>query len=138
VCGRMDDRGLKELPLFAGLGRRERKRVAPLVEQVDVEEGREIVTQGDVAHELFVIVEGTARVSRDGEHVRELGAGDFFGEIALLDEERRRTSTVVATSPMRLAVLHGRDVRVLDRDVPEVSRQIRAAVEERREADRVG
>ena len=134
----MDERGLKELPLFSGLGRRERKRIAPLVEEVEVAEGREIVRQGDMAHELFVIEEGTARVSRDGKPVGDLGPGDFFGEIALLDDERRRTSTVVATSPMRLAVLHGRDVRVLDRDVPEISSQIHAAVEQRRAADRVG
>ncbi|HEV2785155.1 MAG TPA: cyclic nucleotide-binding domain-containing protein [Solirubrobacteraceae bacterium] len=134
----MDERGLKELPLFSGLGRRERKRIAPLVEQVEVEEGREIVRQGEVAHELFVIEEGTARVSRDGAPVADLGPGDFFGEIALLDEERRRTSTVVATSPMRLAVLHGRHVRVLDRELPEVSSQIHAAIEQRRAADSVG
>lgn len=134
----MDERGLKELSLFSGLGRRERKRVAPMVEEVEVSEGRALVTQGDVAHELFVIQQGTATVARDGETIAELGPGDFFGEIALFDEEHRRTSTVTATSPMRLAVLHGRDVRVLDRELSEVSQQLRAAVEERRAADRVG
>ena len=134
----MDERALKELSLFAGLGRRERKRVAPMVEEVEVAEGRAIVTQGDVAHELFVIQQGTATVTRDGETVAELGPGDFFGEIALFDEEHRRTSTVTATSPMRLAVLHGRDVRVLNRELPDVSQQLRAAIEERRAADRVG
>ena len=134
----MDERGLKELSLFAGLGRRERKRIASLVEEVDVEEGREVVTQGDVAHELFVIEEGTAAVTRNGEPVGDLGPGDFFGEIALFDDEHRRTSTVTATSPMRLAVLNGRDVRALNRELPEVSQQIRAAIEERRSADRTG
>lgn len=134
----MDERGLKELSLFSGLRRGERKRIAPLVEEIEVEEGRAVVTQGDVAHELFVIQDGTAAVTRDGAPVRDLGPGDFFGEIALFDDERRRTSTVTATSPMRLAVLNGRDVRALDRELPEVSQQIRAAVEERRSADRVG
>ena len=134
----MDERGLKELSLFSGLGRRERKRVAPMVEEVEVADGRAIVTQGDVAYELFVIQQGTATVTRDGETIAELGPGDFFGEIALLDDEHRRTSTVTATSPMRLAVLHGRDVRVLDRELPDVSQQLRAAVQERRAADRVG
>lgn len=127
----MDERALKELPLFSRLHRRDRKRVATMVEQVEVESGRELVTQGDIGHELFIITEGTASVVRDGRHLRELGAGDFFGEIALLDDERRRTSTVIATSPMRLAVLHGRHLRVLDRELPEVSRHIRSAIEER-------
>ena len=134
----MDERALKELSLFSGLGRRERKRIAPMVEEVEVRDGREIVRQGDVAHELFVIEAGTAAVTRDDEHVAELGPGDFFGEIALFEDDRRRTSTVTATSPMRLAVLNGRDVRVLDRELPAVSQQLRAAVEERRAADRVG
>lgn len=134
----MDERGLKELTLFSGLGRRERKRVAPMVEEVEVADGREIVTQGDVAHELFVIQQGTATVTRDGETIADLGPGDFFGEVALFSEDHRRTSSVTATSPMRLAVLHGRDVRVLDRELPEVSQQLRAAVEQRRPADRVG
>ena len=133
----MDARALKELSLFRGLDRRERKRVASLVEEVEVEEGRELVKEGDIAHELFIIEEGTVAVTRDGEPVAELGPGDFFGEIALLDADRRRTSTVTATSPVRLAVLNGNDVRVLHRELPEVSQQIRAAVEARRAADRV-
>ena len=127
----MDERALKELPLFSRLRRRDRKRVATMVEEVEVESGRELVAQGDIGHELFIIREGTASVIRDGRHLRELAAGDFFGEIALLDDERRRTSTVIATSPMRLAVLHGRHLRVLDRELPEVSRHIRSAIEER-------
>ncbi len=127
----MDERRLQQLPLFSGLSKRERKRVAPLVDEVEVDAGRELAHEGELAYELFVIEEGTAAVTHDGAPVADLGPGDFFGEIALLDDARRRTSTVVATSPMRLAVLQGHDVRVLERELPDVARQIRAAIEAR-------
>ncbi|HVL31763.1 MAG TPA: cyclic nucleotide-binding domain-containing protein [Solirubrobacteraceae bacterium] len=127
----MDERRLQHLPLFSKLSKRERKRVAPLVDEVEVDAGRTLVTEGELAHELFVIEEGTASVRREGAAVADLGPGDFFGEIALLDDKHRRTSTVVATSPMRLAVVQGHDVRVLERELPDVARQIRAAIEAR-------
>ncbi|HUR83982.1 MAG TPA: cyclic nucleotide-binding domain-containing protein [Solirubrobacteraceae bacterium] len=131
----MDENRLQELPLFSGLSKRERKRLAPLVEEVDVKDGRELAHEGDLAFELFVIVEGTASVRHDGEHIAGLGPGDFFGEIALLDDERRRTSTVIATSPMRLAVMQGHDVRVVEREFPAVASQIRAAINSRLASD---
>lgn len=124
----MDVDRLQDLPLFSHLSKRDRKRVAPLLEEVDVEAGRELVREGDLAHELFVIEEGTAEISREGELIGELGAGDFFGEIALLAEDHRRTSTVTAASAMRVAVMLGHDVRVLERELPDIAHQVRAAM----------
>ncbi len=132
----MDESNLQKLPLFAGLGRRERKRIAQMAEEVDVDAGRELAHAGDLAYELFVIVQGTAEVSQGGEPIGELGAGDFFGEIGVLTDGHRRTSIVVATSPMRLVVLRRSDVRTIERELPDVARQIRDAVEERVAADR--
>jgi CRP/FNR family transcriptional regulator, cyclic AMP receptor protein len=128
----VDEGRLQHLPLFSGLSRRERKRVAALVDEVEVDAGRELAHEGDLAYELFVIEEGTAAVTHDGERVAELGPGDFFGEIALHDDARRRTKSVVAISPMRLAVLQGHDVRALERELPDVARQIQAAIDARR------
>lgn len=128
----MDEHRLRELPLFSALSKRERKHVAPLIDEVDVEAGRELVHEGDLGYELFLIEEGTATVTLDGEPLGDLGPGDFFGEIALHDEARRRTSTVVASSPMRLAVVLGHHVRVLERELPGVAQQIRAAIDARR------
>lgn len=131
----MDEAELQQLPLFAGLSKRERKRLAPLIDEVDVEAGRTLASEGELAYELFVIEDGTAEISQAGVPIGVLGPGDFFGEIALLDEARRRTSTVVATSSMRLAVLQGHDVRVIERELPAVAGRIRAAIEERLAGD---
>ena len=127
----MEAQRLQHLPLFAGLSKRDRKRLAPLLEDVEVRAGHVLANEGDLAHELFVIEEGSAEISQGGETIGTLGAGDFFGEIALLADDRRRTSTVTATSAMRLAVMQGHDVRVLEREMPEVARQIRAAMSAR-------
>lgn len=113
------------------MSKRERRRLAPLIDEVEVEAGRALAAEGELAYELFVIEEGTAAVSKNGDPAGMLGPGDFFGEIALLDKDRRRTATVRATSPMRLAVLQGHDVRVIDREMPAVARKIRAAIEAR-------
>ncbi|MDP8967558.1 MAG: cyclic nucleotide-binding domain-containing protein [Actinomycetota bacterium] len=127
----MDESRLQHLPLFSDLSKRERKRLAPLIDEVEVEAGRALAAEGELAYELFVIEEGTAAISKNGAPVGTLGPGDFFGEIALLDKDRRRTATVRATSSMRLAVLQGHDVRVIDREMPAVARKIRAAIEAR-------
>lgn len=124
----MDAGRLHDLPLFSALSKSDSKRIAPLLEEIDVDAGRELAHEGDLGHELFCILEGTATVTRDGEHLRDLGPGDFFGEIALHDGSRRRTSTVVAATSMRLAVMLGHDVRFVERELPDVADQIAAAI----------
>lgn len=126
----MDAARLESIPLFAGLSHREREQVARWADEVDVKEGRHLVDQGEFAYEFFVIERGTAEVTRDGRHLTDLGPGDFFGEIALLEEERR-TASVVATSDMTVIVMTGRDFREMDREMPEVAEKIRSALRER-------
>lgn len=127
----MEAARLKQIPLFADLSEEERRQVAQWADEVDVPEGEHLVNQGAFAHEFFVITEGTAQVTKDEEQLRELGPGDFFGELALLEEERR-TASVVATSPMRVIVMFGRDFRAMEHNMPHVAEKIRAKVEERR------
>jgi CRP-like cAMP-binding protein len=124
----VDEARLQELPLFSALSKHDRKRIAPLLEEIDVDAGRELAHEGDIGSELFCILEGSATVTQDAKHVRDLGPGDFFGEIALLDGSRRRTSTVVAATPMRLAVMLGHDVRFVERELSDVADQIAAAI----------
>ena len=126
----MDAAALKSVPLFAGLSEHDRQRIAMWADEVDVPEGRELATEGDFAYEFFVILDGTASVSHDGEVVAELGPDDFFGEIGLLESERR-TATVTATSQLRAIVMFGPHFRSMEREMPELAQQIRTAIRER-------
>lgn len=127
----MDPTRLKTIPLFADLSDQDRKQIAQWTDEVDIRQGEHLVHQGAFAHEFFVIVEGTASVTKNGDHITDLGAGDFFGEIALLEEERR-TASVTATSPMKVIVMFGRDFRQMDQHMPHVAEKVRRALEERR------
>src|SRR3954453_16139044 len=100
----MDPERLRAIPLFASLDEETLKSVAVFAGESSVAEGRQIVQEGDYAHEFMAIEEGTADVVRGGETIASLGPGDFFGEIGVV-EKTLRTASVVATSPMRLITL---------------------------------
>jgi CRP/FNR family cyclic AMP-dependent transcriptional regulator len=121
---------LKAVPLFASLSRNERKRIAKCAEAVDLPEGKCLVEEGDFAYELFVIEEGTAEVVHDGEHLADLGPGDFLGETGVM-ERAGRSATVVATSPMKAIIIAAHELRQIARELPDVAEQIRVAIEER-------
>jgi CRP-like cAMP-binding protein len=95
---------LKPVPLFAECDEKQLAFIATQVDELDFEAGRDLCREGASGGEFFIILSGTAEVGRQGRHLRELGPGDFFGEIALLDGGAR-TATVTALTPMRCLVL---------------------------------
>ena len=127
----MDAERLKQLPLFADLPTKQLGRIASWADEIDLPAGKQLIEQGTFAHEFFLITEGTAEVLHDGKHLANLGPGDFFGEIALL-EGHRRTATVVTTSPMRVVVMFSREFDAMDRELPEVAERIRQEMLARR------
>jgi CRP/FNR family cyclic AMP-dependent transcriptional regulator len=127
----VDAERLKSLPLFGELSPKDRERIARWADEVDVAAGRDLMKEGAFPHEFMVIESGTAEVTHDGDRLAELGPGDFFGEMALL-EHIRRTATVTATSDLRIIVMHERDFREMEHEMPEVARRIRATMDERR------
>jgi CRP/FNR family cyclic AMP-dependent transcriptional regulator len=124
---------LKDVPFFSSLSKRELTEVAQQTDEVDVAEGKRLAREGDFGHEFFVIVDGTAEVVRGDNRIAALGPGDFFGEMALVGEERRM-ATVTATSPMRLLVMTRESFRSIDRTMPAVHARIVEAIEARRAA----
>jgi CRP-like cAMP-binding protein len=126
----MDEARLRQIPLFAGLGKKERREVAKQADEVDVQAGRHLVREGEFAYEFFAIEEGTADVRRGEQLLGELGPGDFFGEMGLIEKVVRNAS-VTATTPLTAIVLTGPAFRHLERELPAVSKQIRRAIEER-------
>jgi CRP/FNR family transcriptional regulator, cyclic AMP receptor protein len=126
----MDAKQLEAVPLFAELSRKEREHVARHADVVDLPAGYHLCDQGTFAHEFFVLLDGDVEVRKDGEHVRDLGPGDFFGEVALVEHDRR-TASVVATSPITAIVMHERDFDAMRRESPHVADRIHEAVHER-------
>ena len=121
---------LEGIGAFSGLSRHELEQLAGWTFELEVPEGEELLKEGRLAHEFFVIVDGAVEVRQDGERIAELGAGDFFGEIALL-EGGTRTATVTATTPLRLIVMSAQEFRRMEQELPAVADRVRSAVRAR-------
>jgi CRP-like cAMP-binding protein len=108
---------LAEVPLFSACSRKDLQNIARRVEHVDAPAGKELVREGSAGAEFFVILDGTAEVSRRGRRVATLGPGSFFGDLALLDRAPRN-ATVTAVTPMKLAVLGQREFASMIDELP--------------------
>jgi CRP/FNR family cyclic AMP-dependent transcriptional regulator len=118
---------IKGVPLFAECSRKDLNEIAGIADEIDLREGKELTKEGGAGREFFVLVEGTAEVKKGSRRVNELGAGDFFGEIALVTQ-RPRTASVVATSPVRALVITGRAFRMLLDHQPQIQGKVMAAL----------
>jgi len=125
---------LRSLPLFESLTAAEAEEVAALAVERSAAPGETVIAQWGSERDFFVIVEGTADVFVGDEHVRSLGPGEFFGELAALDWGAgfgySRLATVLAGSPLRLLVFPDGSLAGL-MAFPDVERRVRAAVQER-------
>ena len=96
---------LKKVPLFRNLSQRHLGEIAKHADQVQVERERVLAHEGKKGWEFIFVVDGRARVEKDGKFIRQLSGGDFFGEISLIDGEPR-TATVIAETDMTLLIVH--------------------------------
>jgi CRP/FNR family transcriptional regulator, cyclic AMP receptor protein len=127
----MDVARLKTIPLFESFSEDDLRKIAPFAEEHSVGDGDTVVREGDYSYDLMIIEEGTAEVRHDGQRIAQLGPGDFFGEMGVL-ERGRRNADVVATAPMRLISLKSYDVKRMERTLPEAVTQLRDVVAQRR------
>ena len=125
---------LKRVPLFAGCSKAELREVALSTDEIDLRDGHVLTREGRSGREFFILVEGTASVTQDGNEVAELKAGDWFGEIALLTH-RPRTATVTASSPVRVLVLTDRAFRRVVETMPRIALKVLASVGQRLDHD---
>jgi CRP/FNR family transcriptional regulator, cyclic AMP receptor protein len=114
---------IRTVPLFAGLLSSELNRVAAAMQLLDVTGGELVCAEGDPGHQFYVIAEGEAVVERHGHSVAKLHAGDYFGELALLDRGPRSAS-VRALTDTRLFVLHRQSFTTVLEEVPAVARKL--------------
>ncbi|MFL5935320.1 MAG: cyclic nucleotide-binding domain-containing protein [Gaiellaceae bacterium] len=123
---------LVDSPLFASLTDEQLRAVASLMDVVTQPAGTTLVGEGAPGFSVFVLLDGAAEATAEDLPLSTLRAGDYFGEIALLNEARR-TATVTATSPVTLAVMYGSDFRVFERDFPNAAQQMKETTARRLE-----
>lgn len=121
---------LGKIPLFGGLSKKELQFLARLLTEVDVKEGSTLVKQGEYGQEAMIIQAGTAVVRRNKRKIDEMGPGDFFGEMSLIDR-MPRNAEVTATSDMTLLVMDSREFSTLLDTYPKVAVKILKTVVER-------
>jgi CRP/FNR family transcriptional regulator, cyclic AMP receptor protein len=124
------DEQLAAVPLFAGLSKKQLRRISSLMTRIDRPAGQVLTTEGAPGFEFFVVLEGEVEVRQGDRVIATRRAGEYVGEIALLDQ-RPRTATVVATTRVSVEVLSHREFVSLLAEAPELSEQILATMAQR-------
>jgi CRP-like cAMP-binding protein len=126
---------LARVPLFSACNKTELKNLARRTNDIKVDAGQVIIRERQGAYDFFVVFEGQAEVTRDGQRVAVLGPGDFFGELALLDRGLR-DATVTALTPMEIIVMAQWDFEQALDEAPQMTRKLLAGMARRlRELD---
>jgi CRP/FNR family cyclic AMP-dependent transcriptional regulator len=111
---------LGRVPLFAGVGKKELRKLAEQMGERTFNEGQTITEEGQSGVGFFVIEHGDATVTVNGQVVRTLGPGEWFGEIALIDAGPR-TATIVAGTDLRCRGMTAWEFRPFVQQHPEVA-----------------
>lgn len=128
---------LAKIPLFARLGHRELEHLATEVDEVSIGAGQTLLAEGQPTDAFYILTSGKARVTRAGKPLADLGPGDFFGEIGMLDNGPA-TATVVAEGPGEAMVLSHVQFRDAIKGNDKLALQVLAAVAERLRAIELG
>ncbi len=123
-------RMIAKVPLFAGLSKRDLAKVASIADEIDFRTDKVLTREGERGREFFVLLDGEAEVRRRGKRLATRGAGDFFGEIALVSSVSR-VATVTTISPARALVITDRDFRSPLRSSPPIAPKVLEAVAQR-------
>lgn len=118
------------VPLFGALEDAQARAGCAVVHVESASAGMTLVGEGSHGYTFFVLADGTAAVTSEGEAVVSLGPGDVFGEVAILGSGRR-TATVTSTSPVRLLVMFGTEFRQLEAAYPQIASRLTQAMEAR-------
>ncbi len=126
---------LKRIDIFAGLSVSELSAIASVTEEIDYLPGVKVIQEGDTGETLYLIVSGTVAVVKqleDGSEIEldQIGAGDYFGEMALF-EDTKRSASIVTQEGTRLLFLHKQDFNEMVREYPQIALAICNALSDR-------
>jgi CRP/FNR family cyclic AMP-dependent transcriptional regulator len=121
---------LARVPLFAGISGESMARLAEVAGEQQFPAGSYIVRQGQIGTGLYIIMSGSAHVIRGSEELAVLGEGDFFGELAVVDQQPRMASVQAETAVTCLALASWDLLDLLERD-PQLSLNLIKALAER-------
>ena len=114
---------LKKVPLFSNLSQRHLREISKHVDEVQVKREWVLAREGKKGWEFIFVVDGKARVEKNGKLIRQLSRGDFFGEISLIDGEPR-TATVIAETEMTLLIVHKTSFDHLIDTIPDLQKKM--------------
>jgi CRP/FNR family cyclic AMP-dependent transcriptional regulator len=103
---------LHSVPWFHACTEEQLADVARLAERLAVHAGEVLTKEGRIGRELFIILDGTATVTRSGRVINVLGAGDYFGELAAIDPAPR-SATVTATTDLDVLIIGPREFEAM-------------------------
>ena len=126
---------LARVPLFSACSKKELQTIARASDDVRVPAGKVLVEEGRPGHEFFLILDGKASVKRGKKKIADLGPGQYFGEMAMLDRGPR-SATVVADTDMDVLVLGQREFAGVIDEVPAMAHKLLTTMAQRlRESD---
>jgi CRP-like cAMP-binding protein len=114
---------LRNVPLFSSCSPKELRRIAAIADELSIREGKVLTRQGGPGREMFILLDGTVKVERNGEQVNVLGPGDFLGEGALV-LRKPRNATITALSPLRALVISDAHFTQLLEEDPRISTKV--------------
>lgn len=118
------------VPIFSHCTRRQLQEIARVADELTVAEGAVLARQGAVGSELFVIIEGTVKVTRDDQLVATVGPGGVVGELAVL-ARAPRNATVTAETKLDVLVLTPLGLSQLLDDIPGLAKHLLQEVVDR-------
>jgi CRP-like cAMP-binding protein len=121
---------LKQVPLFEQCSKSDLAKVARIADEIDLAEGKELIRQGELARQFFILTDGWAEVRRNGRKVNTLGPGDFFGEIGLITD-RLTSASVKTTTPARALVITRASFKRMLRESPNIQLKVLQALAQR-------
>lgn len=126
---------LARVKLFSACSKKDLGVLSRVSDEVDLPAGTTLVKEGTTGHEFYLILDGTASVRRNNKKIASLGAGQYFGEMALLDRGPR-SATVVADSDIKVLVIGQREFNGVLDEVPGLAHKLLTGMAARlREAD---